>query len=108
MVGACTVGLLLVLSSPAAAHKTGLRDPFEPLISPEDATTTDSTSTDTNSDTTDVGTAITVEDTDDGLPNTGSNVTDWFAIAYVLLAAGAGALTFGKVNRAPARSTAYR
>ncbi len=99
MVGVCTVGLLLVLSSPAAAHKTGLRDPFEPLISPEDATTTDTTTTDTTTtDPTDPETTVTVTDPDDGLPSTGSNPIDWLAISYVLVAAGAGALALAKVN----------
>lgn len=104
MVGVCTVGLLLVLGSPAAAHKTGLRDPFEPLISPEDATTTDTTTTDTTTtDPTDPGTTVTVTDPeDDGLPTTGSSAIDWLAIAYVLVAAGAGTLGFAKVNRTTA------
>ena len=107
IIGVCTVGLLLALSSPAAAHKTGLRDPFEPLISPEDGTSTVTTTTDTTTtDTTDPGTTGTVIEPDNGLPSTGSNAIDWLAIAYVLVAAGAGALALAKGNRQHRGSTA--
>ena len=100
VIGIAAVGLLFSLSSPALAQTSGLRDPFEPLISPEDETPTDTTNTDTT--TTDpTEPTVTVPDPDDGLPNTGSNTTDWLAIAYVLVAAGAGTLSLAKWNRAP-------
>jgi LPXTG-motif cell wall-anchored protein len=109
VIGMAAVGLLLTLSSPAVAQTSGLRDPFEPLISPEDETSTDTTTTDTTTtDPTDTGATVTVADPDDGLPNTGSNATDWLAIAYVLVAAGAGALAFARVNKGgPFGNAAY-
>ncbi len=92
---------LLATAPSAAAHPTGLRDPFEPLISPEDETAT-ATSTATT-EAPEVGTATTIDETDQGLPTTGSDPSSWLAVAYFMIAAGAGALAFARLA-SPRRS----
>lgn len=93
------------LSSGAAhAQERGLRNPFDPLLGTEEGTTTSDTdtgdttgttdTTDTTTTDTDTGTAA-----DDDLPTTGADPRSWLALAYVLLAAGAGILAYVRVNR---------
>ena len=104
------LAVLGVSLAPAAAHaqESGLRDPFDPLLTVE----TDTTTT-TDGDTGDTTTTITDSDTDivtdedpgltDGLPATGRDPRSWLAFAYVLLAAGTGILVFTRQGWGVAR-----
>ncbi|MDQ4026573.1 MAG: LPXTG cell wall anchor domain-containing protein [Actinomycetota bacterium] len=90
--------LLVALASPAEGQ---VRDPFDPVVDTSAQTTTDTgaltSSTDPAATTETTTTATTETTTDEGtLPNTGGSVSTWLAIAYVLVAAGAGLLLFAK------------
>jgi hypothetical protein len=92
-----TVGVLTVATVPAVAQQ---RDPFDPLVSTGSATTDDTggapTSTDISASTSTESSAdTTVEES--SLPSTGSGVSEWLAIAYILVAIGAGCLLIAKV-----------
>jgi hypothetical protein len=100
--GAVLAGWLIVAvaATPAAALQ---RDPFDPVIDTSAEATTDTeqaassiesaATTETSTATTDT----TQPATDDGtLPATGAGVSSWLAIAYVMIAAGAAMLTFGR------------
>lgn len=97
--------LILVSAAPASAQEAGLRDPFDPLLSVDTGTTTDTTTTDTTTETTTETTETDPAPTD-GLPATGVDPTSWFAIAYVLLVVGVGALAFSRYMRRSHHSTA--
>ena len=86
----------IALAQGAAAHQAGLRDPFEPLIDPEATGTTTTTTTTTDT----VDTTTTVDTTDEGLPTTGTDAVSWVAVAYVLVAAGIGALALARFSPA--------
>ena len=92
---------------PAPRGPLGFRDPFDPVLTVDidvgyhrtDGTpTTDTTSRKRRP-------ATTMPRTDDGLPNTGSDPTNWLAYAYVLVAVGTGVLTMARVIR-PAQTGA--
>jgi LPXTG-motif cell wall-anchored protein len=90
--------LLVALASPAAGQ---VRDPFDPVVDTSAQTTTDTGAVTSSRDpaaTTETTTTATTETTtDEGtLPNTGGSVSTWLAIAYVLVAAGAGLLLLAK------------
>lgn len=94
-----TVGVLTVAAVPAVAQQ---RDPFDPLVSTGSATTDDTggapTSTDTSANSSESSADTTVEES--SLPSTGSGVSEWLAIAYILVAIGAGCLLIAKaLNR---------
>ena len=105
---AAVLAVVAVVLLPGAAHaqEAGLRDPFDPLLTTGDETTT---TTDTgNGDTT--STIDTTTDTDidtvptEDLPTTGTDPRSWLALAYVLLAAGAGILAYARFNRGHERA----
>ena len=88
------LALLLVLSAPAAAQ----RDPFDPAIDTSVSTTSGGTSgapTGENDPVTPPGRDAQA----DAFPNTGMDTQGWFAIAYVLLAAGAALIVFARTRR---------
>jgi LPXTG-motif cell wall-anchored protein len=91
-----TVGAWMVI---AAAPAVAQRDPFDPLVSTGSTTTADTGTTTTSSDTqADTTTQTTTESTveENSLPNTGSRMTPWLALAYVLVTVGAGLLVLSK------------
>lgn len=101
---AAIVGLLAVPAT-ASAAPSGLRDPFDPLLTVDtgDGTTTDGTPTaDTDTDDTTTTTDPAPAPSDDGLPTTGRDAMDWLVLAYVLVALGGGLLAVSRVAR-PAR-----
>jgi hypothetical protein len=83
--------LLALMAAPAFAQ----RDPFDPLIDPNaaPAVTTGTTTTDTSTTTTTVPPNV----GSDELANTGADVAPWMAIAYGLVAMGAGAVVIGRM-----------
>ena len=99
------IGVTGLLTGPigsANAQTTGLRDPFDPLLTAE---TSDGTTTDTPAGT---GTGVddpTVPDdpagppSDDELPATGVDPMNWLAAAYVLVALGAALVASARVLR---------
>jgi hypothetical protein len=86
----CVVGILNALAAPALAQ----RDPFDPLVTENTGDTT--TAPESSGDTNDAETDPVVEDS--SLAATGSNSTAWFAIAYVLIAVGAGLVIMGRIG----------
>ena len=88
---------LLAVAAPAGAQA---RDPFDPLIDENAATTGTVTGTTTVDGGTDADTDTVVET--EQLANTGSNVQPWLMLAYTLMAMGAAALVLGRM-RAPVR-----
>jgi hypothetical protein len=88
------LGLLLVLSAPAAAQ----RDPFDPVIDTSVSTTTGGTNgapTGENDPVTPPGSGAQA----DAFPNTGMDTQGWLAISYVLSAAGAALIVFARTRR---------
>jgi LPXTG-motif cell wall-anchored protein len=90
--GSCV--LLVALAGPAAGQ---MRDPFDPVVDTSVETTTDTGQTTSSTEppaATETTATTTTESTADEetLPNTGGSVSSWLAIAYVLVAAGAGLL----------------
>jgi LPXTG-motif cell wall-anchored protein len=87
--------ITLITAAPAFAQQ---RDPFDPLISSGsvDDTGTTAGSTQTQAD---VGTTTTTQPVvqESSLPNTGSNMSEWLVVAYVLVAVGAGLLVLTKI-----------
>jgi LPXTG-motif cell wall-anchored protein len=87
------IGALNLLAAPAMAQ----RDPFDPLVTEEAATSgsgqTSGSADDSGSGQNNDGAPV-VEDS--ALPATGSG-TSWFAVAYVLIAAGDGFVVLGRV-----------
>lgn len=83
---------LVLLAAPAMAQ----RDPFDPVIDPNAApvVTTGTTTTGTTTTTTTTGSSNVGSD---ALANTGADVTPWLAIAYGLVAMGAGAIVIGRL-----------
>lgn len=92
---AAVMVLGIAAAGPAVAQA---RDPFEPLVSNETSSSTD-TSTAANSD--DQGasdeTSTQPAPSESTLPNTGGGVTGWIGVAYVLVAVGGGFLVLGRV-----------
>jgi LPXTG-motif cell wall-anchored protein len=100
LVGAGAWILLVALAAPAAGQA---RDPFDPVIDTSVETTTDTSQTTSPTSPTESAstseTTTTTTATDEGtLPTTGSSVTSWLAIAYVLVAAGAGILLLARTE----------
>jgi hypothetical protein len=91
----CVIGILNALAVPALAQ----RDPFDPLVTQSSGDTT-TTAPDTSGSTNDSEPTDPAVD-DSSLAATGSTPTPWFAIAYVLIAVGAGLVVMGRVG-APA------
>ncbi len=84
---------LVVLATPAAAQ---LRDPFDPAIDPDAATTT------TTETTTDAGQPVTQPaPTTDTLSNTGADLQGWVVVAFGIMAVGAGALYLFRLYARP-------
>jgi LPXTG-motif cell wall-anchored protein len=92
---AAIAGITLITAAPALAQQ---RDPFDPLVSSGsvDDTGTAADSTQTQAD---AGTTTTTQPVvqESSLPNTGSNVSEWLVVAYVLVATGAGLLVLTKI-----------
>lgn len=88
---ALVLATLVLLAAPAFAQ----RDPFDPVIDPNAApvVTTGTTTTDTSTTTTTVPPNV----GSDALANTGGDVAPWLAIAYGLVAMGAGAVVIGRM-----------
>ena len=84
---------LMILAAPATAQ----RDPFDPVIDPNAATTT-TTGTTTTGGTTGETTGVQPVVGSEGLANTGSDVGPYLVIAYGLLVVGAGALYLSKLH----------
>lgn len=98
--------MIVALLAPAAALAQQ-RDPFDPLVK-EGSGSTISASTDTT-DGEDSATrnndAAQQPVADESLPTTGGDATSWLALAYMLIAVGAGVLLLGRVLAPrPARS----
>jgi hypothetical protein len=92
---AAVMVLGIAAAGPAMAQA---RDPFEPLVSNEAPSSTD-TSTAANSD--DQGASDETSNqpapSESTLPNTGGGVTGWIGVAYVLVAVGGGFLVLSRV-----------
>lgn len=81
---------LVLIAAPAFAQ----RDPFDPVIDPNAApVVTGVTTTDTTTTTTTVPPNV----GSDQLANTGADVAPWLAIAYGLVAMGAGAVVISRM-----------
>jgi hypothetical protein len=93
------VALIVAVPASAAAQQAGLRDPFDvPPAAETPATTTGVTETETG--TTDVGEPVTV-DSNDGIPQTGTDPHMWLAVAYLLIAVGAALVWLGRARQIP-------
>jgi hypothetical protein len=84
------LGALTVTATPATAQQ---RDPFDPLVSTGSDVTEETggvpaSSESTSGSATEASTDSTVEES--SLPNTGSGMSEWLAVAYALVAIGAG------------------
>jgi hypothetical protein len=90
--------LLVLAAAPALA-----KDPFEPLVTTEDAAT-GSTTGSTTTGSTDDPAVIGVPDTpaDESMPNTGSDVSSWLVLSYALVVVGGAAVVVSRTLR-PAR-----
>lgn len=93
---------LLGLASPSVAHP---RDPFVPLIRQPAATDPAADSAaDPATPAGDSGVASADDEAvpaQGGLPATGAGSVPWLALAYFLIAAGAGIVVLGRTLRAP-------
>ena len=83
---------LVLVATPALAQ----RDPFEPLIDPN-ASTVGTGGTTTDPGTSDPATTFEPVNGSEVLANTGSDVSPWLAIAYSLIALGAGAVVIARM-----------
>lgn len=84
------LGALAVTATPATAQQ---RDPFDPLVSTGSDGTEETGGVPVSSESTSgSGTGASTESTveESSLPNTGSGMSDWLAVAYALVAVGAG------------------
>ena len=92
---ALALASLVLMAAPASAQ----RDPFDPVIDPNatvvttGTTTTDGTTTDGTTTTTNLPPNV----GSDELADTGTDVAPWLAIAYGLVAMGAGAVVIGRM-----------
>ncbi|HVL65526.1 MAG TPA: hypothetical protein VM573_10205 [Actinomycetota bacterium] len=85
---------VLALAAPAAAQA---RDPFIPLISPQsESAAGDGATTGEAAETDPVAPPV----SGTGVPDTGGDPSAGLAVAYVLIAAGAGALVLARTSRA--------
>ena len=84
----------IALSAPALAQ----RDPFDPVIDPDAATTTTGT-TDTGGDATVFEPGVPDEIGSEGIANTGADVGPFLVIAFTLLSLGGLALAWARLNR---------
>ena len=103
VVGGLLLAVISAIAAPAAAHPQGVKDPFQPLVTEQQAT---ATGTDANEQQTTQRTTETrafQENGADALANTGAPVMPWLAAAYALLVCGAAAVAIAKINRAPIR-----
>ena len=84
-----------VLSVVFAAPALALKDPFEPLVTTEDQS---STTTGTNGTTTDVDepTVVNGNPFSDGVPETGADTSSWLVISYLLVVCGAATLVLAR------------
>ena len=90
------IAVAIVLAAPALA-----KDPFEPLVTTQDAGT-GSTTTTTGSDGQPAVIGVPDDATNDSMPNTGSDVSSWLVLSYGLVVAGGVAYVLGRTLR-PAR-----
>ena len=106
MLSVMVLGLVLVPVASANAAPSGLRDPFDPVLTVDttDGTTTDGTPT-TDDGATDPTTTTDPAPApdDDGLPTTGGDTKSWLAMAYVLVALGSGVLAAARFARPATR-----
>ena len=98
-------GALLVMI--AAAPAFAQRDPFEPLVTKDSGSSVDDTGNSSGSANNNQDSNEAQPSNDSGaLPTTGSDIDGWLAAAYLLVAAGAGAVVIGKANSSePSRIT---
>jgi hypothetical protein len=94
--GLVSAALVIAFAAPALA-----KDPFDPVITSDDVTTTSgdtATSTDTSGQPAVIGVpSDTVSDT---MPTTGSDVSVWLVLAYGLAVTGGVALVLARTRRA--------
>ena len=84
--------IVLVLAAPALA-----KDPFEPLVTTEDAST--NTTTTTGSDGQPAVIGVPGNATNDSMPNTGSDVASWLVLSYGLVVVGGAAYVLSRTLR---------
>ena len=87
---------VMLLAAPALAAK----DPFKPLVTSDTATTTEPGSTAPNPAPAVIG--VNPNPISETMPTTGSDVSSWLVLAYVLVVAGGVALVVAR-TRHPAR-----
>lgn len=97
-IGLAVLAVVSVMSSPAFAHETGGRDPFQPAGGfqvPGGAPQGDAGSVQ-------IDIAPVVEPGPRrGLPGTGASLDAWILLAYLLVASGAGALLWVWSRKVP-------
>ena len=86
------VGALTVAGPAAAAHPEGVRDPFDPLVTPTTAPAAPAAPGGPVATLPPVAPAPT-----DPLPSTGSSPTPWVGLGYLLVAFGAGAVALSRL-----------
>jgi hypothetical protein len=88
--------LVILLAAPALA-----KDPFEPLVTTQDASNTTTTTTTTaNGEPAVIG--VPANTSSESMPNTGSDVSTWVVLSYVLVVAGGVGIVLGR-TLSPAR-----
>jgi hypothetical protein len=94
------VSLAFVVVTLLAAPALAQRDPFDPVIDPNPPTTTTDGTTSSGE-----GPVVQPVPGTDVMANTGSDPSPWLAIAYALVAVGAGAIVIAKLHQpAPIRT----
>ncbi len=94
LVGLIAATFMALLVVPAFAQA---RDPFDPLVTQENAgTTTVDTTGDTTTDTTQD--PVFQENGSDGLPDTGSDPSAWLVAAYGLVVLGVAAIVLARIS----------
>ena len=93
LVSAAILMILALTAGPATAQN--LRDPFDPLLTTGSSTTAPGENGEAGVDPepftpSDEGPSTEPPPATDDLPHTGAAATEWLALAYVLLVAGAG------------------
>jgi LPXTG-motif cell wall-anchored protein len=106
----CIAAVVLSSASSAAAQK----DPFDPLL--EEGTTGTDTGGDTvssdttiSTDTTDTDTTVAPEPaSDEPMPSTGADPSNWIVLAGLAMVLGAGLVVMSRFLEPPAKAVAVR